>query len=231
MTTIDTRPGGGGKVLDDRPYHERYTHAPHFRTAAAEFDACKLGMWLFLATEILTFSGMFVAYGIFRMMYPQAWANGSHYLDPFYGGLNTVILLASSFTIAMSIHNAQKNQQFWLKMNLFITILCAIAFVFIKLKYEYIPKWEAGKRPGALFTYPFADNPYEPIWWSVYYAATGIHALHVLTGVVLISWLLIRAQKKHFGPGHYTAVEIVGLFWHIVDIVWIFLFPMLYLID
>jgi cytochrome c oxidase subunit III len=230
MTTIDTR-HPSGEVPGDRPYHETYTHAPHFRTAAAEFDACKLGMWLFLATEILTFSGMFVAYGIFRMMYPQAWANGSHYLDPFWGGLNTVILLLSSFTIAMSIHNAQKNQQFWLKFNLAFTIVCAIAFVVIKLVFEYIPKWSAGKRPGALFNYPFAENPYEPIWWGVYYGATGIHALHVLTGVFLISWLLIRAQKKHFGPGHYTAVEIVGLFWHIVDIVWIFLFPMLYLID
>lgn len=256
MSTIPAQRG-----IDDRPYHERYKPASHFRSKEAEFDACKLGMWLFLATEILTFSGMFCGYAVFRMMYPQAFANGSHYLDPFWGGLNTVVLLYSSFTIAMSIHNAQKDQQFWLKVNLAQTIVCALLFLAIKLTFEYTPKWSGyffvldpalhhhvdsgktalfglfhyvegygGKRPGSWFSYPYAENPHEPIWWSVYYVSTAIHAFHVLCGVALISWLLWRAQKKHFGPNHYTAVEIVGLFWHIVDIVWIFLFPLLYLI-
>ncbi|MCC6659610.1 MAG: cytochrome c oxidase subunit 3 [Phycisphaerales bacterium] len=218
-------------------------------------------MWLFLATEVLLFSGMFCAYAVFRMLHPDAWTNGSHYLDWKWGGLNTIVLLVSSFTMAMSIHNAQKNQQGWLKFNLCFTILCALAFVFIKFTFEYTPKWSGwfffldpalhhhvdsgrtalgglfhfvegygGKRPGSLFAYPFAESPYEPIWWSVYYISTGIHALHVLIGVGLISWLLWRAQRRHFGPGHYTAVEIVGLYWHIVDMIWIFLFPLLYLI-
>ena len=227
MTTIDTRQPG----LEDGTYHERYTHQPHWRSNEIEFDAAKFGMWLFLATEVLLFAGMFCAYAVFRMLYPEAFANGSHYLDWRWGCLNTIILLFSSFTVAMSIHNAQKNQQFWLKMNLYITILCAIAFVAIKLTFEYIPKWSVGKRPGAWFFYPYAENPYEHIWWSVYYIATGIHATHVLIGVGLLSWLLWRASRKHFGPNHYTAVEIIGLYWHIVDVIWIFLFPLLYLID
>lgn len=226
MTTIDARP-----AHDDRSYHDRYTHQPHWRSGEAEFDAAKFGMWLFLATEVLLFAGMFCAYAVFRMLYPEAFQNGSHYLDWRWGCLNTVILLFSSFTVAMSIHNAQKNQQFWLKMNLFITIVCALAFIAIKLTFEYIPKWAAGKRPGAWFTYPYSDNPYEPMWWGVYYVATGIHATHVLIGAGLLSWLLLRATKKHFGPNHYTAVETVGLYWHIVDVIWIFLFPLLYLID
>jgi cytochrome c oxidase subunit III len=255
MTTIDAR-----RPLPDAPYHERYEHQPHWRTKDAEFDAAKFGMWLFLATEVLLFAGMFCAYAVFRMLHPEAWTNGSHYLDWKWGLLNTVVLLVSSFTIAMSIHNAQKNQQGWLKFNLIFTILCAILFVVIKLTFEYTPKWSGwfffldpalshhvstrdalgglfhfvegygGKRPGALFTYPYAESPYEPIWWSVYYIATGIHATHVLVGVGLIGWLYIRATKRHFGPSHYTAVEIVGLYWHIVDMIWIFLFPLLYLI-
>lgn len=231
MTTIDARHAGAlGQPSDDRPYHERYRHAPHWRTSAAEFDGAKFGMWLFLATEVLLFAGLFVSYAVFRMLYPEAWQNGSHYLDWRWGALNTIILLVSSYTIAMSIHNAQKNQQGWLKFNLAFTILCAIAFVAIKLIFEYIPKLADGKAPGKWFSYPFAENPYEPIWWSVYYVATGIHATHVLIGVGLIGWLLVRSYRKHFGPHHYTAVELVGLYWHIVDMIWIFLFPLLYLI-
>jgi len=260
MTTLDLKSG----VPADRPFHETYEHAPHFRTREAEFDAVKLGMWLFLATEILLFAGLFCAYAVFRMMYPEAFANGSHYLDWKWGTFNTIVLLVSSFTVAMSIHNAQKNQQGWLRFNLLVTMLCAIAFVAIKLTFEYTPKWSGwfffldpalahyeeaigstksalgglfhyidgygGKRPGAWFSYGYAENPYEHIWWSVYYVATGIHATHVLVGVALLGWLYVKARRGCFGPGHYTAIEIVGLYWHIVDMIWIFLFPLLYLI-
>jgi cytochrome c oxidase subunit III len=261
MASIDT---GRDLPLEPRPYFETYQHAPHFRTKEAEFDAVKLGMWLFLATEVLLFAGMFVAYAIFRMMYPESFAAGSQHLDWRWGALNTVILLVSSFTVAMSIRNAQKNQQGWMKINLLITILCALAFVVIKVVFEYTPKWSGyffifdpalhhyqaaivegqtalgglfqfvdgygGKRPGYLFDYAYATQAHEPIWWGVYYVATGIHATHVLIGVGLLGWLLIRSFKRHFGPQHYTAVEIVGLYWHIVDMIWIFLFPLLYLI-
>jgi cytochrome c oxidase subunit 3 len=257
MTTLDVRRG----VPDDRPYHETYEHAPHFRTKEDEFDAAKLGMWLFLSTEVLLFAGMFCAYAVFRMLYPEAFANGSHYLDWKWGSLNTIVLLISSFTVAMSIHNAQKNQQGWLKFNLFFTMVCAILFVTIKLTFEYMPKWSGwfiwfdptlhhypdsgrtalggllhfvdgygGKRPGAWFNYPFAESPYEHIWWSCYYVSTGIHATHVLVGVALLAWLFIRSTQRRFGPNHYAPVEIVGLYWHIVDMIWIFLFPLLYLI-
>lgn len=258
MTTINANQGAGG--VDNRPYHERYQHQPHWRTKEAEFDGIKLGMWLFLATEVLLFAGMFCGYAVFRMLYPEAWANGSHYLDWKWGCFNTVVLLLSSFTVAMAIHNAQKNQQKWLRFNLLFTVACAILFVVIKVTFEYTPKWSGwfiafdpalahytvsdtalgglfkfvdgygGKRPGAWFSYPYSENPYEHIWWSVYYVSTGIHATHVLIGVGLLGWLYLRARKQHFGPTHYTAVEIVGLYWHIVDLIWIFLFPMLYLI-
>lgn len=258
MTTLDIN--HDGDRASGRPYHETYKQASHFRSKDEEFDAVKIGMWLFLTTEVLLFAGLFVGYAIFRMMHPEAFRNGSHYLDWKWGCINTIVLLFSSWTIATAIGNAQRNEQKALRRNLLITVVCALLFVVIKFTFEYTPKWSGwfiaidpalshyesdksalgglfhhvegygGKRPGSLFDYPFAENPYEPMWWSIYYSATGIHATHVLIGVGLITWLYIRARKLHFGPGHYTAVEIVGLYWHIVDLIWIFLFPLLYLV-
>jgi len=228
MATIDV--GKAGALEEPRPAWKDYKHQEHWRSNEDEFDGAKIGMWLFLTTEVLLFAGMFCAYAVYRMLYPEAFANGSHYLDWRFGAANTIILLVSSYTVAMSINNAQKNQQKWLRFNLFFTAMCGIAFLAIKFIFEYYPKWMAGKRPGEWFFYPFSTDPHEPIWWGVYYVSTGIHATHVLIGVGLLLWLWWRARKLHFGPTHYTSVEIVGLYWHIVDMVWIFLFPLLYLI-
>lgn len=225
MSVAPARPGA-----DQRPYWERYVHQPHWRGREEEFAAEKMGMWLFLATEVLLFAGLFCAYAVFRMLHPGSFAAGSHYLDWRWGGLNTIVLLVSSYTVAKSINDAQRNRQGLMRWNLLATILCAGAFLGIKFAFEYGPKWAEGKRPGGLFAYPFATEPHEPIWWSVYYAATGIHAAHVFVGMCLLSWLLWRACRGHFGPRYYNPLEIVGLYWHIVDIIWIFLFPLLYLI-
>lgn len=228
MATIDTSTPRPDPSL---PGWKRYKPASHFRHAEDEFDACKLGFWLFLATEILLFSGLFCAYAMFRVKYPEAFAAGSHHLDVTYGGINTLVLLVSSFTVAMAIRCAQLNKQGLLQLNLVITILCAFLFFAIKLIFEYIPKWSAGMRPGVLYSYPFAGHPQEPTWWSVYYAATGIHALHVLIGAGLLVWCLYRSiRHKAYGPTHYTMLENSGLYWHLVDVIWIFLFPLLYLI-
>ncbi|MBX3410355.1 MAG: cytochrome c oxidase subunit 3 [Phycisphaeraceae bacterium] len=213
-----------------KPLWARYTHASHFRTAAEEFDACKLGFWLFLTTEVLLFGGIFCAYFIFRTLYPGAWKEGSQLLDWRFGGLNTAVLLISSYTMAASIYCFQKGYTRRAQWNLIITLICGAAFLFIKLAYEYIPKWSVGKRPGALFDYPFATDPHLPLWWSVYYSGTAIHAAHVIIGMVLIARVLYRSYKGHYGPTHYTMVEITGLYWHLVDLIWIFLFPLLYLI-
>lgn len=258
MTTLPSNdpPSGTGFV----PGYEKYRHAHHFRTKEEEFDAVKTGFWLFLATEVLLFAGIFVWYGLFRMMYPEAFRNGSQYLDWRWGGLNTVILLVSSYTMAMSIHFFQTGKIRQARRNLVITLLCGLAFVVIKLLMEYIPKWSGwhfdptfahageaqtwlgglfhyvegygGKRPGELFAYPFAMDPHEPMWWSLYYTATGIHAAHVIIGAALIFrvWWYSRPKVMNYGPKHYTGVEIAGLYWHLVDLVWIFLFPLLYLI-
>jgi cytochrome c oxidase subunit 3 len=229
MTTLDSRgsiPGAG----DNRPLYQKYKPGHHWRTADDEFDGSKTGMWLFLATEVLLFAGLFVAYTIFRAKYPQAFANGSAYLDWRWGGLNTVVLLISSYTMASSIRAAQLGRQAAIKRNLAITFICGLAFLLIKFIFEYGPKWAVGKRPGVLFEYPFSSDAMEPMWWSVYYSATGIHALHVVIGMSLIAWCYVRASRGAYGPTHYTMIENTGLYWHLVDLIWIFLFPLLYLI-
>ncbi|QOJ01848.1 MAG: cytochrome c oxidase subunit 3 family protein [Phycisphaeraceae bacterium] len=208
----------------------RYKHGHHFRTQDDEFDACKTGMWLFLATEVLLFAGLFMSYTFFRYKYPEAFANGSNYLDWRWGGLNTVVLLISSYTAAMAVRNAQLDQQKALQRNLLITVVCGALFVVIKAVFEYGPKWAQGKRPGEWFSYPFAHDAMEPAWWSVYYSATGIHALHVLIGMALLYRCYLRAKRGAYGPTHYTMVENAALYWHLVDLIWIFLFPLLYLI-
>lgn len=214
----------------DRPYSETYKAASHFRDRDHEFDSVKLGVWLFLSTEVLLFSGMFVGYAVLRLLHPEAFVNGSGYLDVRWGLLNTIVLLYSSFTVATAVRCAQVGNIPALKRNILITLFCGVAFIVIKFVFEYYPKWSQGKLPGKFFSYPGAHDPNEPLWWGLYWGATGIHATHVLIGILLFIWLYIRAGKRHFGPTHYNAVEGVGLYWHIVDIVWIFLFPLLYLI-
>jgi cytochrome c oxidase subunit 3 len=214
----------------DRPYYETYQAASHFRDREHEFAAVKLGVWLFLATEVLLFSGMFVSYAILRFLHPEAFVNGSGYLDVRWGLLNTIVLLYSSYTVASGVRCAQVGNQRGLKRNIVITGLCGVTFLVIKFVFEYYVKWSQGKLPGKFFSYPGAHDPNEPLWWGIYWGATGIHATHVLVGIALFAWLYVRTTRRHFGPTHYNAVEAVGLYWHIVDIVWIFLFPLLYLI-
>jgi cytochrome c oxidase subunit III len=230
MATIHSHGHTPAPVDESVPYHERYHAAHHFVDREHEFDSVKLGIWLFLSTEILLFSGMFVAYAILRLKHPEAFINGSGYLDWQWGLLNTIVLLISSYTVAAAVHHAQTGNQKWLERNIVITFVCGALFLAIKFIFEYYPKWEQGKLPGMYFSYAGAQDPNEPLWWGVYWGATAIHAFHVIVGMGLFAWIYFRARKRHFGPTHYTAVEGCGLYWHIVDIVWIFLFPMLYLI-
>lgn len=226
---MSTLPAESRSLIGLAP-HETYRAAEHFRDRDHEFEAVKMGVWLFLATEVLLFSGLFVYYAIMRLMHPEAFIHGSHLLDWRVGLLNTIVLLISSYTVASAVRNAQMGEQKALVRNIVVTLICGTAFLFIKFIFEYYPKWVDGKLPGKYFSYPFWESAYEPHWWGLYWGATGIHASHVLVGMALFIWLWIRAKKGHFGPNHYNAVEGVGLYWHIVDIVWIFLFPMLYLI-
>ncbi len=145
------------------------------------------------------------------------------------GGLNTIVLIASSVTMALSIRSFQLNQQkqgVWL---LVVTLLCAATFMVVKY-FEYAHKFHLGQLPGKFYTFTGIEGSNPHIFFSVYFLMTGLHGIHVLVGMGLILWLIIRGKKGHFGPDYYTPVEVTGLYWHLVDMVWIFLFPLFYLI-
>ena len=278
--------------------HEHPPHLQHhFETEAQQFDAGKLGIWLFLATEILLFGGLFVAYSIYRANHPEIFIYAHQYLDKVLGGTNTVILLCSSLTMAWAVRAAQLGQRRLLVLLLGLTILGGFGFMGIKYV-EYKAKWEHGLLPGGHFKpheekaeevhppsppapaqapaapvagieipgkngpllveksriAPSAEGPggtvrvAEPeaaaaervhlgkrpsnvqIFFSIYFLMTGLHGIHVLVGIGLISWILVRSLRGDFSPEYFTPVDFVGLYWHLVDVIWIFLFPLLYLI-
>ena len=218
----------------DHPAHLQH----HFVSSEQQFDAAKMGMWLFLVTEILLFSGMFVAYTVYRSWHPEVFELSSQLLNPWLGGLNTIVLLASSFTVALGIHFAQVNNKKGLVINLILTFLFALAFLVVKY-FEYTAKFEHGVFPGAAFDphgvshgvdYAMYNVPFARQFFSIYFVMTGIHGVHVLVGMGLFTWITIRAMKGEFSSEYYTPVENCGLYWHLVDIIWIFLFPLLYLI-
>lgn len=221
-------------VTADRPEHLQ----PHFVSSEQQFDAAKMGMWLFLVTEILLFSGMFVAYTVFRVWYPEVFSHSAELLDWRLGGLNTIVLLASSLTVAMGVHYAQTNERKKLVRALILTICFAAVFMIVKY-FEYTGKFAHGVFPGVNFDphgtagghdYAAYNIPFAAQFFSIYFVMTGVHGLHVLIGIGLFSWIVIRANMGHFSSEYYTPVEITGLYWHLVDIIWIFLFPLLYLI-
>ncbi len=231
---VDELTPGDHGAHGDRPAFLQH----HFVTAEQQFDAAKMGMWLFLITEILLFSGMFVAYTVYRVWHPEVFVHSSALLDWQLGGLNTLVLLASSLTVALSIHYIQKGNRSGLFWNLLITILLACVFLVVKY-FEYTAKFEHGIFAGDAFDphgeshgvqYSDYNIPYAKQFFSIYFIMTGIHGFHVLVGIFLMAWLLIRTRLGHFTKQWYTPVELTGLYWHIVDIIWIFLFPLMYLI-
>lgn len=203
--------------------------AHHFRDAEHEFDASKLGIWLFLCTEILMFGGLFVGYAYYHSLYPEMFAEGAKFLDWRMGAINTVVLLVSSFTMALGIYFSQMNQKNKAVTALAITLVCGMIFMVIKY-FEYTHKFHMGVFPGKFFTYEGAQAANLPLYFSFYFLMTGLHGSHVLIGMGLIFWVLLRARRGEFNAHYYTPVEGVGLFWHLVDLIWIFLFPLLYLI-
>lgn len=207
-----------------------HDHAHHFDSAEHEYLASKLGIWLFLSTEILMFGTLFVAYVIYHGLYPEVFLKGSEFLSWQYGAVNTVVLLTSSLTMALGIYYLQKGKQKAAVANLWFTVFCGAVFMCIKYV-EYSHKIHLGLMPGSWFTGDTMGLENLPLYFSFYFMMTGLHGLHVLIGMGLISWVAIRAMRGEFGPRRYTAVEGVGLFWHLVDLIWIYLFPLLYLVE
>jgi len=295
--------------------HTDHGHPPHlqhhFDTPVQQYDSSKLGMWLFLATEILLFGGLFCAYAVYRGIHPEIFIYAHQYLDTNLGAINTVILLCSSLTMAWAVRASQLGQQRLLPLLLCLTLLGGFGFLGIKYV-EYKAKWEHGllwasqfnpethsaehgadstdashaaavegqgaedagvaaapveshgetevpegsaeetgdaeierSLIGSAATGPQGLAVDEPptdhavphdapknvqLFFSVYFLMTGLHGLHVLAGMAAITWILVRSVRGAFSPAYYTPVDLVGLYWHLVDLIWIFLFPLLYLV-
>jgi len=203
--------------------------AHHFSEADQQRDSAKLGMWIFLLTEILLFGGLFCAYAIFRSWNPDMFYNAHKFLNVELGTVNTIVLISSSVTMALAIHFIQTGKK---KISVgFLVTTLIFAAVFLVIKYfEYSHKFHVGQLPGKYYTFTGiqGDNPH--IFFSVYFAMTGLHGIHVIAGMVAISWILVKTIRNRFSPEYYTPMEMTGLYWHLVDLVWIFLFPLLYLI-
>ena len=204
-------------------------HAHHFANAEEEFEAGKQGMWLFLVTEVLMFGGLFVAYAMFRGLYPEMVHEAHKMLDVKMGAINTVVLITSSITMVLGVITAQKGQRDRSILFLVLTFILACCFLFIKY-FEYQHKFHDGLLPGAFFTNTELKSPKTPLFFSLYFMMTGLHGIHVLIGMGLIAWLIRRTARGDFSPYYYTPVELIGFYWHFVDLVWIGLFPLLYLV-
>jgi cytochrome c oxidase subunit 3 len=221
---------------DAHGHHGPAYLAHHFETPAQQFDAAKLGMWLFLAQELLFFSGLFVAYLVFRMWYPEAWSVCSHELDWKMGGANTLVLLFSSLTAVLAVRSAQLGETKKTSALILITVACAFVFLIVKY-FEYQHKFHGGLLPGKYFA-PVAGHtvatvfpPGSASFFSIYFMATGVHGIHVIVGIGVLLWIWRRNESGEFTKDFWTPVDLVALYWHLVDLIWIYLFPFLYLID
>jgi cytochrome c oxidase subunit 3 len=229
-------------------HHPALQH--QFETMAQQKEASVLGMWAFLLTEILFFGGLFMAYMLYRIWYYDAFVAASKSIAISWGALNTVVLIGSSLTMALAVRSAQTNNRKWTVNWLILTMILGAVFLGVKV-IEYADKFEHHHVPGANFVWHEPGHPAETgddghvlseaelanlqmhtqIFFSLYFTMTGLHALHMIVGIGLMSVITWMAWKGRFSSEYYTPVEMSGLYWHFVDIVWIYLFPLLYLID
>jgi cytochrome c oxidase subunit 3 len=221
-------------------------HRHHFETQEQQREAATFGMWLFLLTEIMFFGGLFFAYLLYRNWYHDAFVVSSNQLSIPLGAANTAILISSGFFMALGVWAAEVKKQGLLVLFLVLTTVFGVAFLGIKAV-EYHEKWEKHHIPGASFdvsqftnpeAYGLHEKPLAPdmaqktqIFFFLYFAMTGMHAFHMILGIGLLFWLTWRARRGEFSAGYVAPIENFGLYWHFVDIVWIFLFPLLYLIN
>ena len=240
-------PEAGDSHHGEHPAYQRH----HFETVGQQFDATNFAMWLFLLTEVMFFGGLFTAYLIYRNWYYPAFVAASHQLNVMWGTLNTAVLITSSFTMAMGVWCAELRKRSGLVLCLVLTFILGLGFLGIKT-IEYHEKWEKHHIPGLHYSLKsFLDPASDPeiyaeyhdkpmaldmarhteLYFFLYFAMTGMHALHMIIGIAILGFMIFRARAGAYTTGHVTFVENFGLYWHFVDIIWIFLFPLLYLIS
>ncbi|HEY5725160.1 MAG TPA: cytochrome c oxidase subunit 3 family protein [Methylomirabilota bacterium] len=209
--------------------HHHPALAHHFEDLDGQKEASSLGMWLFIAQEVMFFGGLFLAYTVYRNLYPAAFAEASHHLDWKLGGINTAVLILSSLTMALAVRAAALGHRKQIVLFLILTVVLGSIFLGVKVV-EYGDKFEHHLVPGPHFQFAGPNARPAQIFYSLYFAMTGLHALHMIIGIPILLLLAWKAHRGAYGPAYHTPVEMTGLYWHFVDIVWIFLFPLLYLV-
>jgi len=203
--------------------------AHHFPDLETQAHAARLGMWLFLATEVLLFAALFTAYALYRMLYPSAFAGASKLIETSMGALNTVVLITSSLTVALAYHSSREGKGKRAALLLLVTLLFGGVFLAVKY-FEYRHHFHDGHLPGRYYTYAGLQVPGAAMFWTVYFLMTGLHGIHVVAGMAVLAWLAVGAWRGSYGGDYSTPLELGGMYWHLVDLIWIFLFPLLYLI-
>ena len=200
-----------------------------FNTLAQQHETSEFGMWIFLATELMLFGGLFLAYTVYRTVYSAGFADGSRHLDLVYAAPNTAVLLISSLTMALAVRAAQVGEQRKITRYLLLTAVLGIVFMLVKSA-EYYEHYQQGMLPGIAWTYTGADANAVELFFVAYFTMTGLHAVHLLVaiGIVLVCWFMAR-RGAFVPPERHTPLEMVGLYWHFVDMIWTFLLPLLYL--
>ena len=209
------------------PHGHELSH--QFNDLVQQREAAQLGMWLFLVTEVLFFGGLFMAYALYRITYPEAYAECSTLMDWKLGALNTAVLLTSSLTMVLAVVAAEQGRTKALIRWLIVTIGFGAVFLIVKA-FEYHHKFAEHLVPGHSFTHELTHRNASQLFYSLYFAMTGLHAIHMVVGIGILSVIAWMAHKGKFSKTYSNPVEISGLYWHFVDLVWIFLFPFLYLI-
>ena len=216
-------------MLPDPAAHHHPALAHHFADLEQQKEAASLGMWLFLVTEVLFFGGLFAVYSVYRSWYPEAFAASSHEMVVWAGTLNTVVLITSSLTMALAVRAAQVGERRVVMWFLAATMLLGLAFLGIKA-FEYYTEFAEHHVPGPGFAFEPAYARQAQIFFSLYFVMTGLHALHMVIGLGLMAVMFQWVWRGTITREYSSPIEISGLYWHFVDIVWIFLFPLLYLI-
>ncbi|MGA7616849.1 MAG: cytochrome c oxidase subunit 3 [Thermoanaerobaculia bacterium] len=204
--------------------------AEQFDDLEQQRDVARFGMWVFLVTEVLFFGGAITSYWVYRLLYPHAWLIGSSKLMIYWiGTVNTALLLISSFTMALSVHEAKEGRRWRLVLFLITTMILGLAFLGLKF-YEYHLHFADGLVPGPKFSYIGPERSHVELFFSFYYLMTGMHALHMTIGILLLLVMILFALSGKITSRWHSPIVIVGLYWHFVDIVWIFLYPFFYLV-
>jgi cytochrome c oxidase subunit III len=203
--------------------------AHHFSSLGRQNEALRLGMWLFLATEILLFGGLFCGYAVYRYQFHEAFAASSRNLGIWFGTGNTLVLITSSFTVALAIHFARTDRRRAAAICMGLTLAFALTFLVVK-GFEYAEHFHERALPGKYYAWERVQVPGAAMFMTLYFSMTGLHGLHVLAGMSVLAWQTWRLLQGRYTSAYYTGLELGGLYWHLVDLIWIFLYPLLYLI-